>query len=72
MIQQMQQQVQQQQQLVIGTRFKELGFNVNSGRINGIHQTRDMLVAQLYLPRRLAGAHRRDAGCAGKVLAGGH
>jgi hypothetical protein len=47
-IQQMQQQVQQQQQLVIGTRFKELGFNVNSGRINGIHQTRDMLVAQLY------------------------
>jgi hypothetical protein len=29
-------------------RFKELGFNVNSGRINGIHQTRDMLVAQLY------------------------
>ena len=44
----MQQQVQQQQQLVIGTRFKEFGFNVNSGRINGIHQTRDMLVAQLY------------------------
>ena len=44
----MQQQVQQQQQLVIGTRFKELGFNVNSGRINGIPQTRDMLVAELY------------------------
>ena len=29
-------------------KFKELGFNVNSGRINGIPQTRDMLVAELY------------------------
>jgi len=29
-------------------KFKELGINVNSGRINGIDQTRDMLVAQLH------------------------
>ena len=29
-------------------KFKELGINVNSGRINGVRQTRDMLVAQLY------------------------